>query len=42
MAEKELDYLLKRYNELVSDIDDIESTIEVCVKSCQKYKKSHR
>ena len=27
MAEKELDYLLKRYNELVSDIDDIESTI---------------
>lgn len=28
MAEKELDYLLKRYKELVSDIDDIESTIE--------------
>lgn len=28
MAEKELDYLLKRYNELISDIDDIESTIE--------------
>jgi transposase len=28
MAEKELDYLLKRYNELGSDIDDIESTIE--------------
>lgn len=28
MAEKELDYLLKRYNELVSDIDDIENTIE--------------
>lgn len=28
MAEKELDYLLKQYNELVSDIDDIERTIE--------------
>lgn len=28
MAEKELDYLLKRYNELVSDIDDIENAIE--------------
>lgn len=28
MAEKELDYLLKQYNELVTDIDEIESTIE--------------
>lgn len=28
MAEKELDYLLKRYNELISDIYDIENTIE--------------
>ncbi len=28
MAEKELEYLLKRYNELVSDINDIEITIE--------------
>ncbi len=26
MAENELDYLLKRYNELISDIHDIEST----------------
>lgn len=28
MAEKELDYLLKRYKELVTDIEDIEETIE--------------
>ena len=28
MSEKELDYLLKRYKELVSDIDDIENAIE--------------
>jgi len=28
MAEKELDYLMKRYKELVSDIGDIESNIE--------------
>jgi len=28
MAEKELDYLLKRYKELASDIEEIESTIE--------------
>lgn len=27
MAEKELDYLLKRYNELNLDIEDIENTI---------------
>ncbi len=29
MAEKELDYLVKRYKELVSDIGDIEGSIEV-------------
>lgn len=28
MAEKELEYLLKRYHEIVSDIDDIEASIE--------------
>lgn len=28
MAEKELDYLLKRYKELVSNMDDLENTIE--------------
>lgn len=39
MAEKELDYLQKRYKELVSDIEDIEMTIEDLCKELPEVEK---
>lgn len=42
MAEKELDYLLKRYKQLVADIEDMGHTIENLCKSCQRFIKSHK
>lgn len=42
MAEKELDYLLNQYNKLLSEIDDIESTIENLCEELPEVQKLHR
>lgn len=42
MAIKELDYLLKRYSEIVADVGEIETIICSYDRSFQKLKRSHK